>query len=435
MSLNCYSIEMKKILISTFVAAALFLSFATPATAAYIPRPVSPSGNGLAAVPDLPEGSHVVDGVDLLSPAEEKELENLLTTLESDKGVDAAILTVLTHGNNESIAEYSRRAAGTWELGNQVDNRGIIIVVAMEERRVRLAVGSGLQESITEEKVQYIIAEEISPDLSNNNFLLALTKGVNSIEEFAAPYQPVSVTDNGNTVDTSEQEVITSNENTEEENNNLNSVTENANSMLGNVIILIVAIFVVTAIFIIVTGLTAKKKLEKLKAKHEEDILAARREAKNFYNMLSFSEKDKLAAASPEEKIRLLTVKLNEAKAKGKSHYAGDIQTFVDTILNTSTSADSSSKFSNTNEPDLIDKALAAKDEILKNKTSSSETKKKHVKNSDSSKSHELKENKGFKGFDNDSFTSGGFEVDDKLSNFSSFKDSKFNDGKSTSGF
>jgi uncharacterized membrane protein YgcG len=422
---------MKKILISTFVATALFLSFATPATAVYIPYipPSYSDEDDYVSIPDLPAGSHLVDNVDILSSAEEEELETLLETLETDKNVDAAILTVFTHGNDESIVDYSRRAAGTWELGSEINNRGIIIVVAMSERRIRLAVGSGLQESITEEDVQSIITDDISPELSDGNFLTALTNGVNKIEELAAPYEALSA------AEAAEQEAATRAENAEY-NNKVNSVAEDAGwSAFGNVIVIIVGIFVVTAIFIIIAGLGAKKKLEKLKAKHEQNILAARKEAKNFYNMLSFSDKDKLAAASPTEKVRILTAKLEEAKAKGKSHYSGDVETFVDTILKTSTPVDSSSKFSNTNEPDLIDKALAAKNDALRNKTVPAENKKKHVKKTNSNESHETKENKGFKGFDNDSFTSGGFDVDEKLSNFSSFKDSKFNDGKSTSGF
>lgn len=90
----------------------------------------------------------VVDRANALGDAERKQLGDLLEQHRARTGVQMAILVV---GGTDGVTleEYSRRAADDWSGGRGGRDDGVLLVVAMEERRMRLELGAGIEPHVT----------------------------------------------------------------------------------------------------------------------------------------------------------------------------------------------------------------------------------------------------------------------------------------------
>ena len=93
------------------------------------------------AVPDLT--SHVVDRTGTLSAAQQATLEQSLAAFEARKGAQIAVLIVPTTAP-EAIEQFSIRVADKWKLGRKKVDDGAILVVAKDDRALRIEVGYGL---------------------------------------------------------------------------------------------------------------------------------------------------------------------------------------------------------------------------------------------------------------------------------------------------
>ncbi|MGE0310207.1 MAG: YgcG family protein [Lautropia sp.] len=136
------------------------------------------------AVPALT--ARVTDQTGMLSPAEKRSLEARLVELEQRKGAQVAILLVETTAP-ESIEAYSIRVAEAWKLGRgKVDGKavddGLLILVAVRDRRIRLEVGYGLEGALPDAIARRIIAESIAPPFRRGAYAEGLDAGLADIE-------------------------------------------------------------------------------------------------------------------------------------------------------------------------------------------------------------------------------------------------------------
>jgi uncharacterized protein len=135
--------------LSTLVAAVALLQPASP-TFAY----------ELVAVPALT--GRVIDQTGTLSAAERADLDNRLAALERRKGSQIAVLVVATV-RPESIEQYAIRVAETWKLGRKGVDDGLLLVVAKDDREVRIEVGYGLEGAIPDATANRVIDEYLVP--------------------------------------------------------------------------------------------------------------------------------------------------------------------------------------------------------------------------------------------------------------------------------
>lgn len=130
------------------------------------------------AVPPLK--ARVTDLAALLEVGEVAALEQQLSALETRKGSQVAILIVPTT-QPETIEQYALRVAENWKLGRKGVNDGALIVVAKDDRKLRIEVGYGLEGVIPDAIAKRIISDTITPLFKQKQFYAGLDAGVRQI--------------------------------------------------------------------------------------------------------------------------------------------------------------------------------------------------------------------------------------------------------------
>lgn len=144
-------------------AAAALLGFALHAGAA---------GTG---VPPLQ--SRVTDLTGTLPAQQVARLEQRLAAFEQEKGAQVAVLMVPSV-QPESIEEYAVRAFEQWKLGRKGIDDGVLLVIAKEDRRLRIEVGYGLEGALNDATAKRIISDDIVPHLKRGDFAAGVDAGV-----------------------------------------------------------------------------------------------------------------------------------------------------------------------------------------------------------------------------------------------------------------
>lgn len=129
--------------------------------------------------------ARVTDTTGTLSAGERQQLESQLAALESRKGSQLVVVLVAST-QPEPISDYSIRLAEAWKIGRaQVQGRkvddGVILLVAKNDRRVRIEVGYGLEGAIPDALAKRIIVEAIAPRFREGNYYGGIQAGVNDL--------------------------------------------------------------------------------------------------------------------------------------------------------------------------------------------------------------------------------------------------------------
>jgi uncharacterized protein len=130
------------------------------------------------AVPPLT--GRVVDKTATLSSSDIASLDQTLKNFEARKGSQVAVLIVPTT-QPETIEQYSLRVAEAWKIGRKKIDDGAILVVAKDDRKLRIEVGYGLEGALTDVTAKRIIDEVITPKFRNSDFGGGISDGVNRI--------------------------------------------------------------------------------------------------------------------------------------------------------------------------------------------------------------------------------------------------------------
>ena len=144
------------------IVAALFLAFASPASAD-------------VAVPQL--AGRVVDQTGTLSSGDIAALSQKLSDFETRKGSQIAVLIVPTT-DPETIEQFSIRVAEAWKIGRKKVDDGAILVVAKNDHHLRIEVGNGLEGALTDVTSRRIIDEVMTPKFREGDFAGGISAGV-----------------------------------------------------------------------------------------------------------------------------------------------------------------------------------------------------------------------------------------------------------------
>jgi uncharacterized protein len=159
-----------------------------------------PAFAGAESVAVPPLKSRVTDLTWSLTPEEKRDLENMLAEFEKRKGSQVAVLIVPTTGE-EDIEQYSMRVVEAWKLGRKEQDDGVLLLVAKNDRKLRIEVGYGLEGILPDVVCKRIIRNEIAPEFKKGNFYQGIHAGLEKIlnliekEELAAPDQSGSPED------------------------------------------------------------------------------------------------------------------------------------------------------------------------------------------------------------------------------------------------
>ena len=133
------------------------------------------SALALVAVPPL--SGRVVDQTGTLSAGDIASLTETLKNLETRKGSQIAVLIVPTT-DGEAIEPFSLRVAEAWKIGRKKVDDGALLVIAKNDRRLRIEVGYGLEGALTDATTKRIIDEDITPKFKAGDFGGGVAAGV-----------------------------------------------------------------------------------------------------------------------------------------------------------------------------------------------------------------------------------------------------------------
>lgn len=111
----------------------------------------------------------VVDGAELLAPAQEEALAGKLEAFRAQSGRQFVVATV-PNLQGYPIAEFGYRLGRHWRIGQSEANNGVILLIARDDRRIRLEVGYGLEPILTDAWSGRVIREQVTPRFRNDDY-------------------------------------------------------------------------------------------------------------------------------------------------------------------------------------------------------------------------------------------------------------------------
>ena len=122
----------------------------------------------------------VVDDAGILDPATKAALEQKLADFET-KTTGQLVVVTLKSLQGTSIEDYGYQLGRYWQIGQKDKNTGALLIIAPNERKVRIEVGYGFEDTLTDAVSRLIIENAIVPRLRVNDFAGGINRGVDDI--------------------------------------------------------------------------------------------------------------------------------------------------------------------------------------------------------------------------------------------------------------
>jgi len=142
------------------------------------------AGPALAAPAPYPTADGLlVDAADAIDDADEVALEESLQIYEDATGIEVAVLVIRTL-DGRSVEDYARGAFAAWGVGRQDHDNGVLLLVAVKERRVHLEVAAELRHHLDGGVAGRIVDDDVLPSLRDGDVLGAVESGVVAIQDW-----------------------------------------------------------------------------------------------------------------------------------------------------------------------------------------------------------------------------------------------------------
>ncbi len=159
------------------------------------------TGSLRAELVPVPALQHrVTDLTQTLSPEQQSALETKMADFEQQRGSQIAVLIVPTTAP-EAIEQFSIRVVDAWKLGREKQDDGVLLLVAKDDRKMRIEVGYGLEGAIPDVYAKRIISEIMVPAFRQGDFYGGINNAVEQIMRLIAGEQlpmPAQAPANGN---------------------------------------------------------------------------------------------------------------------------------------------------------------------------------------------------------------------------------------------
>ena len=130
--------------------------------------------------------TRVNDFANLLSPPEVAELRELFGRLKEQQGIEAVVVTIQAMGDYpvgaQTIESFATGLFNTWGVGDRMKNNGVMILVAVKDRKVRIELGSGYDQSL-EQTMADVIQTRIIPCFKQNDYPGGILNGAKAVAE------------------------------------------------------------------------------------------------------------------------------------------------------------------------------------------------------------------------------------------------------------
>ena len=150
-----------------------------------------------------PLTGRVVDNAQMIEPAARAQLDQQLQAHEAATGEQLVVVT-LPNLQGAEIADFGYQLGRHWGIGQKDKNNGALLIVARDERKLRIEVGYGLEERLTDAQSSVIINQVITPAFKNGHFSKGISDGVaamlvvlggNPLDEPSTIYEPSGAAD------------------------------------------------------------------------------------------------------------------------------------------------------------------------------------------------------------------------------------------------
>jgi uncharacterized protein len=130
---------------------------------------------------DFPQlTGRVVDQGGVMSAESKSDIETKSKTLEDKSGIQLVVATIKSLQGSD-IETYANQLFRSWKLGEAKKSNGVLLLVAPNERKVRIEVGYGLEGTLTDALSSVIISSAIIPRFKNKDFSGGIERGVDAI--------------------------------------------------------------------------------------------------------------------------------------------------------------------------------------------------------------------------------------------------------------
>ncbi|MFJ7793210.1 TPM domain-containing protein [Pseudomonas sp. NPDC096950] len=145
-----------------------------------------------------PLTGRVVDNAQMIEPAVREQLTQQLQAHETATGEQLVVVT-LPDLQGTDIADFGYQLGRAWGIGQKDKNNGALLIVARDERKLRIEVGYGLEDRLTDAQSSVIINQVITPAFKTGNFSKGISDGVaamlvvlggSSLDEPSTVYEP-----------------------------------------------------------------------------------------------------------------------------------------------------------------------------------------------------------------------------------------------------
>ena len=123
---------------------------------------------------------YVSDYTNVLTAAQQATLENKLTTYGKETSSQIAVVILPTIGETE-IADFAFALVDKWGIGRKGLNNGVLMLVALNDRKIFIAPGQGLEGALPDALLSQLIRNEITPQFKQNNYYQGINNGLNAI--------------------------------------------------------------------------------------------------------------------------------------------------------------------------------------------------------------------------------------------------------------
>ena len=127
----------------------------------------------------------IMDKADVINSSDERDLNQKLTNLSNETGIQVAVLTIPSL-EGEALESYSMKVVEDWKLGQKGVDNGVLLLVSIGDRELRIETGYGVEGDLTDTKCGLIIRNVITPHFQDGDYSKGIVQGVTAIVENVA---------------------------------------------------------------------------------------------------------------------------------------------------------------------------------------------------------------------------------------------------------
>lgn len=153
-----------------------------------------PAGSRAAEPVPLPAlNARITDLTATLDATQRGRLEAQLAAIERNRGAQVAVL-ILPSTQPEAIEQFGIRLAEAWKIGHKGADNGVIVIVAKDDRKMRIEVGYGLEGAIPDAIASRIIRERMAPRFKQGDFFGGIAEALTTLETVLGGETPPAAT-------------------------------------------------------------------------------------------------------------------------------------------------------------------------------------------------------------------------------------------------